>query len=147
MKRKRKMEKTSMILGFGITALVVGTIVFYGLGAASGGLEFPEVLMILTVIVLVVLATYIVIERFRTYKAGLPLKDEREKRIWHKAGYYSYLVTIYLALFLSWFSDYLIEDLGMTGFDIGVFVGIIILVSGSVFIGLYFYFRRTGKTE
>ncbi len=141
------MEKTSMILGFGITALVVGTIVFYGLGAASGGLEFPEVLMILTVIVLVVLATYIVIERFRAYKAGLPLKDEREKRIWHKAGYYTYLVTIYLVLGLSWFSDYLIEDLGMSGFDIGVFAGLIILVTGSVFISLYFYFRQTGKTE
>ena len=146
MKRK-KMEKTSMMLGFGITALVVGTIVFYGLGAASGGLEFPEVFMILTVIILVVLATYMVIERFRAYKAGLPLKDEREKKIWYKAGYYSYLVTIYLALGLSFFSDYLIEDLGMTGFDIGVVVGIIILVSGSVFIGLYFYFRQTGKTE
>ena len=141
------MEKISVIMGFGITALVVGTLAFYGLGVASNGLEFPEVLMILTVIILVVLATYTVIERMRSYKAGLPLKDEREKRIWYKAGYYSYLVTIYLALGLSWFSDYMIEDLGMTGFDIGVFVGIIILVSASVFIGLYFYFRQTGKTE
>lgn len=147
MKKRRKMEKISVIMGFGITALVVGTLAFYGLGVASNGLEFPEVLMILTVIILVVLATYTVIERMRSYKAGLPLKDEREKRIWYKAGYYSYLVTIYLALGLSWFSDYMIEDLGMTGFDIGVFVGIIILVSASVFIGLYFYFRQTGKTE
>ncbi len=146
MKRK-KMEKTTMMLGFGIIALVIGTMVFYGLGAASGGLEFPEAFMILTVIILVVLATYTVIERFRAYKTGLPLKDEREKKIWYKAGYYSYLVTIYLALGLSWFSDYLIEDLGMTGFDIGVVVGIIILVSGSVLFGLYFYFRQTGKTE
>ena len=147
MKKHRKMEKMSLIMGFVVTALVVGTLAFYGLGAASGGLEFPEILMILTVIVLVVLATYTVIERMKSYKAGLPLKDEREKRIWYKAGYYSYLVTIYLALGLSWFSDYFIEDLGMSGFDIGVVVGIIILVSASVFIGLYFYFRQTGKTE
>jgi hypothetical protein len=145
--KSRKMEKTTMMLGFGITALVVGTLVFYGLGSLSGGFEFPEILMILMVFVLVVLATYTMIERMRSYRAGLPIKDEREKKIWYKAGYYSYLVTIYLALGLSWFSDYLIEDLGMSGFDIGVFVGIIILVSGSVFIGLYFYFRQTGKTE
>jgi hypothetical protein len=103
--------------------------------------------LILTVIALVVLATYMGIERMRTFKAGLPLKDEREKRIWYKAGYYSYLVTIYLVLGLSWFSDYLIENLGASSFDIGVFSGIIILVSASIFVGLYFYFRQTGKTE
>jgi hypothetical protein len=147
MKTKRKVERTTVMLGFGISALVIGTLVFYGLGALSGGLEFPEVLLILTVIALVVLATYMGIERMRTFKAGLPLKDEREKRIWYKAGYYSYLVTIYLVLGLSWFSDYLIENLGASSFDIGVFSGIIILVSASIFVGLYFYFRQTGKTE
>lgn len=146
MKKKRRMERNSVFLGFGVMALVVGTIAFYGLGAASGGLEIPEIILISTVIVLVALASYASIERFRTFKAGLPLKDERENKLWHKAGYYAYLVTIYLVLGLSWFSDELREVIG-PDFDIGVFSGIVILVSASVFLGLYFYFRRTGKIE
>jgi len=134
-------------MGFVLVIMVVGTIILYGIETSKNELPPLELALILAVLIIAGLAAVIFSGNLRNFRAGLPIKDEMEKKIWYKAGYYSYLVTIYLALGLSMLSDYLIEDMGISGFDIGVVIGIIILVSSIVFIGLYFYFKHTGKTD
>ena len=40
-----------------------------------------------------------------SHRSGQPLADEMTKRLNHKAGYYSWIATIYIALFVGWIID------------------------------------------
>jgi uncharacterized membrane protein len=140
-------NKKMVFLAFGIFVLVILTMAFYALGASGNGLELSENLLIITVLILVALSFVILADNFRNARAGLPIKDEREKRIWHKASYYAYLFSIYFALGISWMSDIIAEFMGLPELTVGQAIGFIIIGPSIVFILLYLYFRRTGKTE
>jgi len=134
-----KKDMKTVALQFAASAMVIIGLLFYILGY-GGSFNLSGLMMIVTVVVLVVLATYIAIDKYKSAKVGLPIKDERERKIWHKAGYYAYLATIYIALGLSFISD----DVGLAASQLA---GGIILLSAIVFIGLYFYFRWKGSAE
>jgi len=129
-----------LLLGFGVLIAVVLTLVFYMLGA--GSLELPETLLFPIVIIIVLLATFVLIKRAKAYKAGLPFEDELAKKVQWKAGYYTFLVTIYVALGTAWYADYM-EEAG-TPLPARYVAYIIILASAILFFAFYFYFNRKG---
>jgi len=137
-------DRTGIIAGFVVSALVLATLVLYVTN--MGSINLFESLSILIILFLVISATWILVDKTRNMRAGLPAKDEMTVRLAHKAGYYTYLASIYIALALMWYSNSLEESRG-AGLDAGQVGGAIILLSAIVFMGSYFYLSHKGAVE
>jgi len=137
-------DRVGIVAGFVVIALVLATLVLYA--TSMGGINLMESLGILIIIVLVVSAAWVLVDRMRNARAGLPAKDEMTVKLSHKAGYYAYLASIYIALAFMWYSNSL-EESGGVGLDGGQTGGGIILLSAIVFMGSYFYLSHKGAAE
>jgi len=137
-------DRTVIIAGFVVSALVLATLVLWVTN--MGRINLFESLNILIILFLVISATWLLVDRTRNMRAGLPAKDEMTVKLMHKAGYYAYLASIYIALALMWYSDSL-EESGGAGLNAGQVGGAIILLSAIVLMGSYFYLSHKGAAE
>jgi hypothetical protein len=132
MKGKSK-DKTTLVLGIIVSLAVLVTMVFY----LSGGFNVGSLSTTVIVFVIVGLAIFVIFGKIKSIKRGLPAQDEMSKKTMQKAGYYAWLVTIYIALAASYFSD----EIGI----IGRHVGFIILIGSAItFFVFYLWFSRRG---
>ncbi len=132
-------EKMIIALGIGITALVVFTFGFYLF--ANPSVELFDIISIPMIIIIILTSSYIVYDKWKNIKVGLPTKDERLKQAAYKAGYYGFIAAIWSALGSNWFSI-IFYDQDLRG---GLVVASVVLVSGIVFMSSYFYFSRKGE--
>jgi uncharacterized membrane protein len=97
------------------------------------GLILPVILIALITIIIP-----IILRNARSIKKGEPAEDERSKRATRKAGYYSFLFSIYLLLALGWYGDdYFTRPSQATGAAI--------LVMAIVFMALILFFNKKGE--
>lgn len=132
-------QKLVIIMGIGITTLVVFTLAFYMLAAPS--IELFDIITIPIIIIIVLTSSYIIYDRLKNIKAGLPAQDERLKLAGYKAGYYGFIAAIWSGL-LTNFGYNVLFDEDLRG---GLVVAAVVLISGVTFILSYFYFARKGE--
>jgi len=145
MKNKSK-DRIGIVAGLIVTALVLATLVLWVTN--MGSINLLESIMSIPIILLllVIIATWVLVDRIRNMRAGLPAKDEMTVKLAHKAGYYAYLASIYIALAFMWYSNSL-EESGGVGLDAGQVGGGIVVLSTIVFMGSYFYLSHKGAAE
>lgn len=131
-------EKLTTILGIGIAALVIVTFVFYFI--AKDAIELFDIVSILIVIILVTTSIYIIWDRVKNLKAGLPAQDERLKLAGYRAGYYGFIAAIWSAIGSN-LGYNILFDQELRG---GLVAAAVVLVSGIVFMVSYIYFSRKG---
>ena len=96
---KRKALMISSIL---ITLTLLGFIMVVRGPELLGGLEL---FILILIVVLGVVVFVNALKRDRDIKAGLPVDDELSTRIKYKAGYYAYLASMYMWLFIFLLKD------------------------------------------
>lgn len=132
-------DKLGIIVGIGIVTAVLVTFSFYVLNA--GNLESNKILPIVIVLILVVSVMYILWDRIKNIRKGLPAQDERLKLTNYKACYYGFIVSIWsavLAPFLAGiFFDYELEGHYVTA--------IVVLSGGLAFMISYLYLAWKGN--
>jgi len=131
-------EKMTILLGAGIAVLVIFTFGFYLL--AKETIELFDILTILIVTILVTTSIYLIWDRVKNLKAGLPAQDERLKLAGYKAGYYGFIAAIWSAIGSN-LGYNILFDQELRG---GLVVAAVVLVSGIVFMISYIYFSRKG---
>jgi uncharacterized membrane protein YbhN (UPF0104 family) len=89
-------DKIGIVAGIGIVALVIVTILFYILNA--GDLELRELFQIVIVLIIVISTVYILFDRIKNIKKGLPAQDERLKITNYKACSYGFVASIWSAV-------------------------------------------------
>ncbi|UCG95663.1 MAG: hypothetical protein JSV92_01275 [archaeon] len=121
-----------------IMVAVVLTMFFYLAGAGNIGTE--EIGMAGIVLIIIVFAIYMILDRVRNLKKGLPVKDEMERKISWKAGYYGFIAAIWGAVFGPLVIDILF------GYELegSRVTALVVLVSGFVFVASYLYLKRKG---
>jgi len=132
-------DKITAILGFGIAACVIFTFGFYLL--AKDDIKFFDILTILIVAILVITSIYLIWDRVKNIKAGLPAQDERLKNAGYKAGYYGFIAAIWSAVGSN-LGYNIIFDQELRG---GLVTAAVVLISGIVFMISYIYFSRKGN--
>jgi len=132
-------EKLTTVLGIGIITLVVFTLAFYAFAKTS--VELFDLISIPILIIIILSSSYIVYDKWKNIKAGLPTKDERLKQAAYKAGYYGFISAIWSALGSNWISIILFDQ-DLRG---GLVVAAVVLVSGFVFMISYLFFSRKGN--
>ncbi len=132
-------DKIGILIGIGIAAAVLVTLSFFVLNA--GNLELNEISLIGIVLILVVFAIYILWDRIKNIKKGLPAKDERLILTNYKAGYYAFIAAIWSAVFGPLFFEILF-DYELPGSRV---TAVVVLVSGFVFAASYLYMYWKGR--
>jgi hypothetical protein len=132
-------DKIGIILGLLVTSLVLITLAFYIMNI--GSIEITELLSLAIVIILVLAASYVIWDRAKNVRKGLPSKDERLININYKAGYYGFIAAI-LSSFISQFIADILLGYELEGHHI---TAIVVLVSGFVFVTSYLYLARKGN--
>ena len=132
-------DKIGILIGIGIAAAVIVTLSFFALN--TGNLELNEISLIGIVLILVVFAIYILWDRIKNVRKGLPVQDERLKLTNYKAGYYGFIGAIWSAVFAPLAIDILF-DYELPGHLV---TAVVVLVSGFVFAASYLYMYWKGK--
>jgi len=128
-----------ILVGIGIAAAVIVTLSFYVLN--SGNIELDEMLPILIVLILVVSAMYILWDRIKNVKKGLPAQDERLKLTNYKACSYGFIASIWSAVGAPLISGILF-DYEMPGHYV---TAAVVLCGGLTFMISYFYLSWKGE--
>ena len=135
----KKGQIFSIILGIGITTLVVTTFIYYIVGDSSIGLF--EIISVPIILIIILSTSYIIFDRYKNIKKGLPAQDERLKNAAYKAGYYGFISAIWSAVGSNMLSIMLFDQ----DLRSGLVTAAVVLISGAVFILSYFYFSRKGS--
>ncbi|MCX6801540.1 MAG: hypothetical protein NT067_00350 [Candidatus Diapherotrites archaeon] len=136
-------EKIAVAFSVVLLAVVLLSLAVYFLSEPAA--KVP-VFIPLVALLVVAGAGFMIWKRVKAAKAGLKFKDEMERKISNKAGYYSFIATIYFCLAIAWFSDYL-PSIGITGFEPRHAAELVILFSGLVFVISYLILDRIGPGE
>jgi len=132
-------DKIGIVVGIGIAAMVLVTLSLYVLNA--GSIELKEISLIGVVLIIVALAVYVLWDRIKNVKKGLPAQDERLKLTSYKAGYYGFIAAIWSAVFAPLAIEILF-DYELPGSRV---TALVVLVSGFVFVASYLYMYWRGK--
>jgi hypothetical protein len=132
-------EKMRIVVGAGIAVLVIFTFGFYLL--AKETIELFDIITILIVATLVITSIYLIWDRLKNIRAGLPAQDERLKFAGYRAGYYAFIAAIWSAVGSN-LGYVMLFDQELRG---GLVTAAVVLVSGIVFMISYIYFSRKGN--
>jgi len=128
-------------MGIGIAVLILLTLALYVVSA--GNIELIGIISIGIVIILVASASFILWDRLRNIRKGLPAKDERLIQINYKAGYYGFIAAMWSAVFGPLFIEILF-DYELPGSRVST---VVVLVSGFVFVASYLYLSIKGDIK
>ena len=132
-------DKIGIGIGIGIAAFVIVTLSFYVIN--TGNIELDEIISILIALILIVSAMYIIWDRIKNLKKGLPAQDERLKITNYKACYYGFIASIWSAigapLISGIFFNYELEGHYVTA--------IVVLSGGLAFMISYLYLAWKGN--
>ena len=132
-------DKIGIVVGIGIAAAVLVTLYFFVRNA--GNLELNEIMPIGIVLILVASAMYILWDRIKNVKKGLPAQDERLKLTNYKACSYGFIASIWSAvgapLISGIFFDYELPGNYVTA--------VVVLCGGLAFIISYLYLAWKGN--
>ena len=132
-------DKMGIVLGIGIALAVITTLFFYINNA--GDLEMNELFSILIVIILIISAIYIIWDRIKNIKKGLPAQDERLKLTNYKACYYGFIVSIWSAVGAPLISG-VIFDYELPGHLV---TAVVVLFGGLAFMISFLYLAWKGS--
>jgi len=132
-------DKTGIFVGIGITAMVIITLLFYVLNA--GNLELNEILPIIIALILVISTSYILWDRIKNIKKGLPAQDERLKITNYKACYYGFIASIWSAVGAPLLSGVLFDH-ELSGHHV---TAVVVLSGGLAFMISYIYLAWKGE--
>ncbi len=132
-------DKKGILIGIGIAAAVLVTLSFYLLNA--GNIELNEISLIGIVLIVVALAIYMLWDKIKNIRKGLPAKDERLILTNYKAGLYGFIAAIMSATF----GPIIIEILFDYELPGHLVTAVVVLFSGFVFVASYLYMYWKGK--
>jgi len=138
-------NKLTVVLGLGVTVSVVVLLALFI--TASETLDLIEYIFIVLLIGLVIGSTLIVLKRTKDIKAGLPTDDELSNKISNRAGNYAWLASIWTAVGLIWYNSLIADVFGVPELTTEQSLGTVVLLSGVIFFGAFFYFNRKGNVE
>ena len=100
-----------LIGGLFVLGIIGFLVAIFAVEISSG--TFSISLFIILVPAIFIIATLIILVKRQSagVASGLPLDDEMSKRVKERAGYLTYLITLYFVLGLMWYNLFIVEKL------------------------------------
>lgn len=133
-------ERLGIAVGLFIVIVVLASATLYFLFERNIG--YGEIFPILIILFLAAVALYILWDRIKNVKKGLPAKDERLITINYKAGYYGFIAAIWSVVGAPILSELLFNHT-LEGHYI---TALVVIISGLVFVISYLALARKGTS-
>jgi len=138
-----KKDKLRIILMSIVSVLLLGTISLYAYQVISGGeVNLGSLIAFIIPLLIIVFMAFFIIRRYRDIKSGMPLEDERSKRVMTQAASKSFYVTLYWLLFISFFESSLAGAFGAEHLDASQTVGGGILGMAVAWFVFWLYYNK-----
>ncbi len=134
-------DKIGIVVGIGIAVLILAALSLYVISAEN--IELSEITSMSIVLILVSSATFILWDRLKNIRKGLPAKDERLVQVDYRAGYYGFIAAMWSAIGSNVIAG-IIWDIELEGEHVSA---VVVLVSGLVFVASYLYLSRKGDAK
>jgi len=142
-----KKDKLRLFIMAVITIALLYIIFLFFFSFPVEDLNIEEILTIIIPLVLIVFMSFFVRRRYMDIKAGMPLEDERSKKIMNKTAAMSFYTTFYWLLLISWLKGPIARMLGLEYLDAGQTTAVAILGMTVVFFGFWLYYNKKGKID
>jgi hypothetical protein len=142
-----KKDRNRLILIATVTVTLLTIIVLYSFSTLSkGGVSPRSLISILIPLLVVAFMAFFITRRFKDINQGMPLEDERSKKVMTQAAAKSFYVSLYWLLAISWFESFFAENLfGVEKLDAGQTVGGAIGGMAIFFFIFWFYYNKKGQ--
>jgi uncharacterized membrane protein len=141
-----KKDKFRIILMIIVTSLVLVTSLLYGTETILKDKTSPGNFIAFIIPLLVVIFMVFLIEhRYRDIKEGMPLEDERSRKVTNRAAATTFYISLYWLMFISFFEAFFARLSGAERLDAGQTTGIGIAGMAIIFIISWFYYNYKGK--
>ena len=142
-----KKDKFRLFIMAAITIALLYIIFLFFFPMPVEDLNIGEILTIVIPLVLIVFVVFFVVRRYRDIKAGMPLEDERSKKVMTKTAAMSFYTTLYWLLFISWLKGPIARMLGLEYLDAGQTAAVAILGIAVAFFGFWLYYNKKSKLD
>jgi len=100
-----KEKRLLNLLTLGLALLII-TAIFFGYNAyQKGEMNSGNIIYLLFPLVIIIFFFFVIKRNYRDINKGLPVKDERSKKIMNKSAAIAYFISIYWLVFISFFQD------------------------------------------
>lgn len=142
-----KKDKIRLILITTGTILLLIASALYGYTALIKKEATPEGLIpILIPLIVIIFMMFFIGKRYKDVKEGMPMEDERSKKVITQAAAKSFYFSLYWLLAISWFEPFFARVLfGGEKLDAGQTVGGGIAGMAIFFFIFWFYYDKKGK--
>jgi uncharacterized membrane protein len=124
-------------------ALFAGVIITMVLAAIPVGSTVQSIVMLAVAIGVAATIIWALWKRRQERKAGIPMADERSRRIEGRAGYYTFLFSIWFMLGLSW----AVEEIPLPDLKVRHALAITLLGTAAFYFIMYWHFSRKGDVQ
>lgn len=139
-------EKRHLILLILLTiSLLVGIGAYGYFALIQGEMDRGSIISMVVPLLLVVFMSFVIYRRFKDVKQGMPLEDERSRKVMTIAGAKSFFITLYWLLAISMFEDFFAGVAGLENLDAGQTVGLGISGMAVLFFVTWLYYNKKGK--
>ncbi|MCP3682864.1 MAG: DUF2178 domain-containing protein [bacterium] len=137
MKAKKNTDKIRIIAVLIVSLLVIVTGAFFSIQAFSRGDVESGIAGGFVAITILLFALFVFVRGNRDLKQGLPLKDERSRRVVEKASSMAFYVSLYLLLAVGFLSEDAIPFR-----DVSQATSITVGMMAILFAGFWVYYNR-----
>ena len=128
------------------TILLLATTVLYGAEISSKKeVSLGSLISILIPLIIIIFMAFFLLRRYKDIKQGMPLEDERSKKVMTNAAAQSFYISLYWLLIISMFESFFARMFGAEKLDASQTVGGGIAGMAIIFLTSWFYYEKKGK--
>lgn len=142
-------DKKRLMLLTVLTITFVAGVALFGFEAFSRGeLDTENLFSMAIPLMLAGFMVVFIFRRFKDVKQGMPLEDERSKKVMTQAAAKAFFVSLYWLLVISWLEGFFARKLfGTEQLDAGQTVSVGIVGMAVFIAAFWFYYSRKGRLD
>jgi hypothetical protein len=113
MNDEKKLSIMKIIGGLFIAGIIIFIATIFVIEISSGTFTIWLFILVIPAILIILTLLLLIRRQSEGVKSGLPLDDEMSMRIKERAGYNTYLITMYFVLGLLWYNIFSVENFGV----------------------------------
>ena len=144
-----KKDKTRLVLITAVTIILLVTVALYAVPSVmKEGVNSGNLVSIAIPLIVIAFAALLITRRYRDIKQGMPMEDERSKKVVNQAAAKSFFFSLYWLLALSMFESFFAKNLfGVEKLDASQTVGGAICGMAIFFMIFWLYYNKKGQLD
>ncbi|MFC1594951.1 DUF2178 domain-containing protein [Patescibacteria group bacterium] len=139
-------DKKRLIVMAIVTILLLATVSLYGFQVVSNREINPGSIIAFAIPILaVIFMIFFITRRYRDIKYGMPLEDERSRKVMTNAAAKAFYISLYWLLVISWFESSFANMFGVEHLDAGQTAGGSIAGMAIAWFACWLYYNRKGQ--